>query len=859
MPWLHRLRNALRPGRLERDIRRELAFHVEERAGELEQDGLSPDEARRRAWRQFGNVPLQAERTRDADVTLWLDAASRHLRLAVRSLRRTPGFSAAVVVTLALGIGASSAIFSALDAALLRPLPYPDGDRLVRLRQVNGIGTETDVAAVRLAEWARSSTTFEAITSHRTESVSDTTRQAPERVIRATVMPGFLEVWRVTPLLGRGFTEAEHRTTGPSAVLISEGYWRDRLGADPDVLARAVRMGERSYSIVGVLPGSFRFPQRGVDWWVPEWTDAPWTQNRTFNSDLTFGRLLPGVTLAQARADLERVQRRLGEQFPETDGAVTPRIAPLRETLVGDLGGSLWLLFGAVSLLLLIACTNIAALLLSRGARRMHEVAVRYSLGASLAAVAGQMLAEAAVLAAAGAASGLLAAIGATAALRRLAPELPQVEAAAIDGRVLLYTLVTTVAVALACGVLPAIRSARGTAAVRAATRTTTPRQSLQWWLVGVQVALSVTLLVGAGLLVRSLDTLSRVDPGFEPDGVLTFLVSARFGEEPDYGRTVSRINRTLDAVTALPDVEAAATALQLPGVPGRVEQVFTVVEAASDVPLVADNRVVSFRYFETMRIPLLAGETCRPTLTAAGTTEVLVNRAFAERYFPGRDLVGLHMAADSPDRIVGVVDDAREQGLDRPPAPTVYSCFSAGTPFPWFLVRTHGEATSAGAAIRRTVNELEPLRAVYDVVPLAQWIGDTYAQDRLRTLVLTVFALAALSLSCLGVYATLAYAVGLRRREIGLRLAIGARRGAIVGQYFGTGIRVAAVACGVGIALSVALSRLLEGMLYGVSPYDPLTLSGVVALVLVVGAAAALVPAARAALVQPMRVLREE
>jgi predicted permease len=552
------------------------------------------------------------------------------------------------------------------------------------------------------------------------------------------------------------------------------------------------------------------------------------------------------------------VQERLGEQFPEADRGLTPRIVPLRETLVGDLRGSLWLLFAAVSLLLLIACTNIAALLLSRGARRGHEIAVRYSLGASRAAVAGQMLAEAAVLSVAGAAAGLLAAVGAIVALRRLAPGLSQLESAGVDGRVLVYTAAVTVAVALACGVLPAVRSARGVAGARSA-RTTTPRQSAQWWLVGVQVALSVTLLVGAGLLVRSLHALSRVEPGFDPDRVLTFLVSASFGEDPDYGRTVERINRTLDALTALPDVEVAATALHQPGVPGQIQQEFTVVEAASDVPLVAESRVVSSRYFETMRIPLLSGEPCRPTLTAAGTTEVLVNRSFADRYFPGRNLVGLHLAASSPDRIVGIVGDARERGLDTPPVPTVYSCFSAGTPFPWFLVRTRGEPEAAAAAVRRTVNQLEPLRAVYDVAPLGQWIGDTYAQDRLRTILLTFFALAALSLACLGVYATLAHAVSLRRREIGLRLAIGARRSSIVGRYLRSGLGVAGPACLAGLALSAALSRLLAGMLYGVSPHDPLTLAGVVLLVLVVGAAASLVPATRAALVQPMRVLREE
>ena len=335
MSWIRRLRNALRPGRLGRDIDRELAFHVEERAEALEHEGLDPDEARRRARRQFGNAPLQAERTRDADVARWLDGLVRQLRLAVRSLRRTPGFTLAVVLTLTLGIGANAAIFSALDAVLLRPLPFPDADRLVRVTQVSEIG-ERDVAPVRLADWDRLNTTFGAITSYVTESVSDTTGEAPERVVRATVMPRFLEVWGVAPALGRGFTDAEHRLGGPPAILVSERYWRQRLGADPNVLERAVRMGDRSYAIVGVLPASFRFPERGVDWWVPQFVDAPWAQNRTFNSDRTIGRLLPGVTLQQAGADLVRLQDRLGEQYPKTDRGIAPRVVPLRETLVGS-------------------------------------------------------------------------------------------------------------------------------------------------------------------------------------------------------------------------------------------------------------------------------------------------------------------------------------------------------------------------------------------------------------------------------------------------------------------------------------------------------------------------------------------
>jgi putative ABC transport system permease protein len=517
--------------------------------------------------------------------------------------------------------------------------------------------------------------------------------------------------------------------------------------------------------------------------------------------------------------------------------------------------------FGAVSVVVLIACTNIASLLLTRATRREHEIAVRYSLGASRAAVIGQLLTESVVLAFAGAVAGLLVAAGASAAARLLAPEIPRLEDAALNTRLLLYTTASAMIVALVCGLMPALRSTRGTAALAGSARTqVSARHSLQWLLVGVQITLAVTLLTGAGLLLRSFDELSRVDLGFDASRILTLRVSATFGEEPDYTRTVQRINRTLDALRARPGVEAAATTLSLSGLPGQVQLEYRLAEGrASDAPMIADARVVSPEYFETMRIPLLAGEPCRPTTTAAGTTEVIVNRSFAERYLASRTAIGLHLAAATPDRIVGVVADARERGADQSPMPTVYSCFSAGTPFPWFVVRTTGEPTALAGDIRRTVNQLEPLRSVYDIATLDDRIGNAHAQNRLRTLVLVLFAATALSLACLGVYGTLSYIVSLRRREVGLRLALGAARSGILRQFVVQGLRISAVACACGLAFSMAFTRLLSGMLYGVTRFDPTTLVSVVLVVLTVATIASLVPALRAAFMQPMRALREE
>jgi predicted permease len=867
MSWLQRLWNTVRPERVQDDIDRELSFHLAERTDQLRSEGLSDEEATRRARRQFGNVPVQAERTRDVDITFWADGVLRNLRYAVRTLTRTPGFTAAVVLTLALGIGANTAVFSAINAVLLQPLPFPDGDRLMQLRQTQERTAETNIAPVRLEEWHRLNSTFEAITGHFMENVSETSGDLPEMVRRAFVTARFLDVWGVAPALGRGFTPDEHQTGGPSAVLISDRYWRRRFGADPNVAGKRVRIGSTFVPIAGVMPASFLFPDRDVDLWFPASLSHKLAQVRSATWYIGIGRLKPGVTPEQARSNLAAVQAQLGEQYPETDAKIGVEVTPLKETTISGVRQSLWLLFGAVSMLLLITCTNIAALLLSRAAQRQQEIAVRLSLGATRASVAAQVLTETGMLALAGSAVGLLVALGASAGFRSVTVNLPRVDEIALDGRILLYTLAIAVTVTFLCGLLPAIRTGRGGlagASNEAARRQVSTRTSLQWALVGTQVALSVALLAGAGLLVRSFQELSRVDPGFESRRVLTFYMSGSWAETADYGRLVQRIDGTLETLRALPGVDAAATAIFLPGVPAHYESTFELVEGRSDTEarMAAESRFVSPEYFATMRIPLLAGERCgRQPLGSA--LDVVVNRTFANRYLAGRPAaVGLHLsteASSTPARIVGIVGDARERGLDRDPGPVVYTCFSAPNPTPHFLVRTRGEPEALAQTVRLKMKELEPARAVYAIAPLEERIGDAFTQNRLRTVLLVLFALTALSLACVGLYGTLSYVVNLRRREVGLRLALGAARGDIIRHFLGQGLRVAGVACACGLVLSIAFTRALSGMLYGVSPSDPLTLTSVIAIVLVVATLAALVPATRAALVEPMRTLREE
>jgi predicted permease len=866
MFWLRRLANALRSARVQRDIDRELSFHIAERTDQLQAEGRSREEAMRRARIQFGNPIVQRERTRDVDIAGWVDGALRNIRYAVRTLSRTPGFTVTVVLTLALGIGANTAVFSAIDAVLLRPLPFPDSDRLVRIQQKNSRTTETPVAPVRLEDWNQLNSTFAGITGFYTEDVSETSADLPEQLRRAYVAPRFVEVWGMTPALGRGFTDAEHQPGAPPAVVISDRYWRRRFAGDPNVLGKLVRVADTTAPIVGVMGPLFRLPDPDVDAWFPRVNDQI-TRFRQATWYTGIGRLNAGVTLEQARADLAAVQTRLGEQYPDSDRDITVLLEPLKETMVGRYRASLWLLFGGVSALLLITCTNVAALLLSRGAQRRSEVAIRLALGASRTTVAAQLLTETGVLALAGSAIGLAVAAIVGVTLRSLASDVPRLDEISIGGRLLLYSLASACIVSLLCGLMPMIRTARdglaSTAQDAGRTQAST-RSSIQWLLVGTQIALSVTMLAAAGLLVRSLNELSRVDPGFEPARVLSFRISGNYAEFGDYPRLLRRIDTALEQLRSLPGVEASATSFSAPGVPTGFQIGFELVEAQGDkgTRLVAESRVVSPEYFETLRIPLLEGTLCRRQ--PRGATELMVNRSFADRYLAGRpSVIGLHLANPNtpvpPGRIAGLVGDVRERGLEQAPGPTVYFCSSAQAPTPYFLVRTQGEPAAVVQAVRLKLKELEPLRAVYDIAPLETRIGDAFAQNRLRTTLLALFAATALSIACVGLYGTVSYAVSRRRRESALRLALGALRRDIVRQFLGQGLRVAAIACACGLVLSVVFARAFSGMLYGVSPLDPATLSSVAGIVLGVTALAALIPAMRAALTQPMRALRED
>ncbi|MGB2623739.1 MAG: ABC transporter permease [Candidatus Acidiferrum sp.] len=846
----------------------EISFHIDELTEANIAAGMSPAEARRRAILEFGGPQQVKEDLRDVYRIRLLDATLANLKSAFRFLRKSPTFSATVIVTLALGIGANSAVFSAIDAILLKPLPIPHADQLVRVDQYNPKTSSPFhlVAPVRLEDWNRLNSTFQALTGFYTEDVSESTGPLPEKVTRAWVSPRFFQVWGVPPALGREFSPEEEILHGPAAVLISDRFWHRRFNADPNAIGKILRLDGHLAPIVGVMPSSFLFPNRDTDLWCPIPAGLSYGQARENNWFTVIGRLKLGVTVAQARANLSTVQSQLGRQFPKTDAQLTVGIEPLKQTIIADSRRSLWLLFGSVTLLLLIACTNIVALLLSRSTQRQHEISVRFSLGAPRGALIAQLLTETFLLALIGSCLGLFLAAAASDIFRSLAAQLPRVEEIHLDPRIVLYSLTCSVVVTLLCGLIPAIRGTRRSLSgslAQTSRSQVSGRNPLQWLLVGIQVALAVTLLAGAGLLLRSFQELGRVSTGFDPSHILSFQLSMDYGETGDLKKLRQFTDHLLEALRATPGVEAAAISVGAPGQPLKFQTEIKLAEgrAESEPKIIADNRYVSASYFATLKIPLLSGELCRET---DGPPTVVVNRSFADTYFPGAPVIGLHVQSlnlgySGAAEIVGIASDVREIGLDQAPVPTIYWCAPIAEPGTYFLLRTRNAPMTMAETIRQQMRDIDPQRSVFDFASLKERYSDALAENRLRTVLLSFFAATALSLACLGLYGTLSYAVNIRRREVGLRLALGALRIQIVKQFLWQGLAVCLLGCLAGFVLAAASSRVLSGLLYGISPTDLPTLSSVILLVLLVASAASFIPAFRASRVDPMQVLRDE
>ena len=868
MAWYQRCWNVIRSGRIQQDLERELAFHVTERADSLQESGMSQADALRTARLQFGNFTTQVERTRDMDIHDWLESSVRNVRYALRGLAKTPAFTATVILTLALAIGANSAVFSAIYAVLLRPLPFPNGDQLVTLGQAHPKVPQPQVAPVRLEEWNRLNDTLQAITGYYAEDVSELSGELPEKLRRVFVAPRFLQVMGSRSIPGARLQSARRtawrtdRGANQRPSMAPPFRWQPEHNRK-DSANRHHRLADRRHH-AGIV--SLSRPRRrplvsqshGCSLCAEPGIDLV-HRHRPFEA-----RRDAGTGARQSDATCRRISAGSMRRPTRRSGRRSTRSRSPRSEVSKK---SLWILFGSVSLLLLIACTNIAALLLSRATGRRHEISVRFSLGASRAAVAAQLLTEVLILALAGAALGLLLATSASGVFRALAKDLPRIDEIGLDLRVVFYSLACAIGTTLICGLYPAIRGTRRGLAgslAHAGRSQVSGRNPMQFVLVGVQVAFAVTLLAGAGLLLRSFQELGRVSPGFEPSHVLTFHISTTWGETGDRNAGRQLVTRILDGLRATPGIENAATGYSLPGVPGEYQIEVKTLEgrAGTEPKMLAQGRWVTPGYFATMRIPLVAGEVCRDDGT---TPTAMVNRSFANLYFGESQAIGRHLVQPGTiyagqGEIRGIVGDARETGLDREPPPTVYWCatnIAPGSAFSWYERTANQSPWPRWSAARSTSSNRAGRRTISHRCPITFRMRTR--RHRLRTILLVFFAITAVSLACVGLYGTLSYLVNLRRREVALRLALGAMRAQVVRQFLGLGVRVAVLGCVAGLLMAAGFARLLSGMLYGVSANDAVTVGGVLAIVLVVTVMASLIPAIRAARVEPMQALREE
>jgi len=755
-----------------------------------------------------------------------------------------------------------------VDAVLLKPLPYPAADRLVAVYELNlGQKHATQlVAPGRIEEWHRANRSFESLAGSYFENMTETTGSLPERVEAMRTSPRFFSVLGVPAALGRTLIPAEELMGGPRSVVISDGFWRSRFNADPAVIGRTLVLSGASRTVVGVMPPSFRYPTATTEAWVPAQMPAMLLQARQARFLAAIGRLKPGVTVEQAQADLTAIQARLGEQFPDTDKGWGASLSPLKEEQVGGVRRSLWFLAGAVALVLLAACGNVACLLLAEAARREHERAVRFALGASRATVVRQLLIEGLVLALIGSALGLVVAEWGTALLRQAAATLPRVQDVRVDARLIAFTIGLGLLTTLLFAIAPALQAARtrpAGALGRGGRGQAGGRHVAQRVLVAAQVALAIVLLVGAGLLIRSFTRLQAASPGFDPEGVQTFRMSASWSERLE--AVIARQRRTVARLEEISGVEAAAMSQALPAGADYPPAEFRIVGGPTDEHTFAQGRSVSAGYFRTLHIPILSGGTCNGPQTDALPSEVLVTRAFAERFFPGADPIGhsLSSAGGPPGagaRIVGVVADVHENGVQKSAEPLIYWCgYSGYWPDPRFLVRLRPGRPASFAEIRAALREIEPNRAVYAVRALTDTLAESTSQQRLNTLLLTLFAVTALALAAMGLYGVLSQLVAGRRREIGVRMALGARAVRILGSVIAQAATVTGAGIVAGLAGAFALTRFMTTLVFGVAAVDPLTFAVVPAVLAAVALLAALIPASRAASVDPMRALRED
>jgi putative ABC transport system permease protein len=864
---------------VKKEVADELGFHLEERIEELVASGLSRDAAEAEARARFGDLPAigaeveQIDRRMVRRRTLGdsLDALGRDVSFALRSLRRSPGFTLVAVLTLGLGIGANTAVFSAVDGVLLRPLDVPGLDRLVVIQQnappLKLFGGQ--LSPPQIEEIARHDELFETFAGVGSTSYNLTGSGEPVRVGVVRTMGSFFDLFGVRPALGRLYRPDESEPGNDPVAVLTDEFWRTWGGSDSGVVGRSIELNSRSYRVIGVLPATFRY-HRTAAAYVPLVLTPAVRERRGTWSTTAIGRVREGLTPEQMTAGLERIttewrggspRRAADEHYISATSLVAVRAGELRPILR--------LLMVAVVLVLLIACANVANLQLVRAASREKELAVRAAMGSGKWPIIRQLLVESSLLAAMGGALGLaLGALAIGALARMAAPSLPALRDIRMDTPALAFAAAVTLLSALVFGMAPAIRAARSNlhGVLRESSRSSSAgpgRNRLLRLSVAAQVALSLMLLLGAGLLIRSLSRLLGTDPGFQPARVITFQTTLPTGvfQQSVFATFFEQLTTRL---AAIPGVEAAGAINDLPFAPGRNSSPFTIRGRPVDETgprLHADMRFVAADYFKTVGIPLTRGRAFSPQDRDSSLRVAVVDESLVRQYFGSEDPIGKTINQGPDAMIVGVVGAIKHGDLGEPDKPTIYYPYAQA---PWtsglyLAVRTRDDPGAIMGQARSVVSELNPNVPVYDVELLQERVDASLGARRLAMVVLTGFAVLALLLAILGVYGVLSYSTSRRTHEVGIRMAVGAVPGDVVRMILGGGLVLTGAGLVMGLAGFLLLGRLLSAVLYGVTPHDPLTIVVGTGLVAMSAAVAAVIPARRAARVDPIKALREE
>jgi len=871
---VERVRSIIFRARDERELVEELRFHEDMEAEQLMRRGQSPSEARRRSALALGGVERVRDDVRDARGTRLLHDGGRDFGFALRTLARNPGFATVAILTLAVGIGGTTAVFSAVDAVLLQPLPYQQPGQLVRLYYTDTRRKEDRgvVTPVHFLDYRQSMASFGSVAAlflYNETGADIGTGDDVRRIRLLPVSADYFDVVRVQPVIGQAF--GRDQENGGATVVLSDALWKDRFGRSPSAVGQSLTMNGRSYTVAGVMPAGFVDPLAGaVDAWVPGDLSPGRDLANVDNHYLSvIARLRPDVTIARAQGELDRLSATLAERYPRARYAGA-RLDPLKEDIVGESTRPLQIMLGAVALVLVLICVNLANLLLVRGTDRAREFALRSALGAERRRLVRQTLIESLTLAIAGDIAGIVVARLAMSAMVALgAGSIPRLASLTLEPRLLLFSLVIASLSALGFGLAPALRAARTQPGdvLREQSRSSTSggtQMRLRQWLVVSQVALAFVLLVGAGLLIASFQRIRQVPLGVKPDGVLTFelhLPDARY----DSTARARFYETVAERLATIPGVAAAGGVSKLPATGDYnvwgTEPVTGPLANTQRSNIATQNRVVSGRYFDVVGIPLLDGRLFDEHDDASAPRRVIVSRAVAEKLFPGVRAVGQRLTTGDGDReIIGVVGDValdpqgREGGYVYHP----HQQFAADRN--WALtqvVRTAGSLDALQGSARREIASLDPQLVMYKPVALTEAIGRGEAQRVFTLRLLTTFAGVALALAALGLFGVLSYGVRLRSREFGIRMALGADRGSIRRMVMREGLTVTAIGTLLGLLGAVALSRLMASLVFGVSALDPTVILGAAVFMAVVAAFAAYLPAHRATSVEPSTVLQ--